>query len=152
MHEHSEVVLRQRVCLDNRCHAIFWLCPHCDRGQRYCSLACRAHARLRQRRQANQRHQRSPEGRLDHRDRQRAYRQRRAECRVMTDQGSVSIASPASSQCEHVVAAIVVKPARNTATLRHRWPENRPGVWQCCRICGRSGRWVDTSTRIFRRK
>ena len=47
---------------------------HCDRGQRYCSVACRPQARLQQRRCANCRHQRSPEGRLDHRDRQREYR------------------------------------------------------------------------------
>ena len=36
---------------------------------------------------ANHRHQRSEEGRLDHRDRQREYRQRLAARRV-TDQGS----------------------------------------------------------------
>ncbi len=35
----------------------------------------------------HRRHQRSPEGRLDHRDRQRAYRRRHAPARV-TDQGS----------------------------------------------------------------
>ena len=134
---------------------MFWLCRHCDRGQRYCSLTCRAEARLRQRRQANQRHQRSPEGRLDHRDRQRAYRERQADAQEnesVTDQGSVSITSPASSECERVAAAVVTASEHKVAALRHRGPENRPGVWQCCRICGRPGRWVDTSPRIFRRR
>ena len=56
----GEVVLRQRVCHGNRCHAVFWVCEHCDRGQRYCSPACRAAARVQQRRRANGRHQRSP--------------------------------------------------------------------------------------------
>jgi len=50
------------------------VCTCCDRGQRYCSLPCREQARLRQRRAANGRHQRSIEGRLDHRDRQKRYR------------------------------------------------------------------------------
>ncbi len=66
----------------------------CDRGQRYCSLACRHRARLHQRRHANRRYQQSPEGRLDHRDRQRRYRQRqahRARQTRVTDQGSLSI-------------------------------------------------------------
>ena len=73
----SGVVLRQRAC--RGCHAVFWICPYCDRGQRYCSLSCRIPARRQQRRSANRRYQRSPEGRDDHRDRQREYRRR---CRI----------------------------------------------------------------------
>jgi hypothetical protein len=49
----GEVLLRQRFCLGSECRAIFFLCSHCDRGQRYCSLACRRQARFRQRRRAN---------------------------------------------------------------------------------------------------
>lgn len=55
---------------------MFWICSHCNRGQCYWSPACRTEARLRQHRAANCRHQQSLEGRLDHRDRQRAYRLR----------------------------------------------------------------------------
>lgn len=53
---------------------MFWICVCCDRGQRYCTGECRGHVRRRQRQAANRRHQQSAEGRLDHRDRQRAYR------------------------------------------------------------------------------
>jgi hypothetical protein len=151
MEDHGEVILRQRVCRAQACHAVFWLCLHCDRGQRYCSLACRDDSRLRQRRRANLRHQGSPEGRLDHRDRQRAYRHRQTQSRV-TDQGSISITSPASSGCEPVDALTATVSARSDRVLRHARPETRPGVWQCCRICGRPGRFVDTSPRIFRRR
>ena len=151
MDDHGEVVLRQRVCRAQTCLAVFWLCLHCDRGQRYCSLACRNGARLRQRRRANLRHQRSPEGRLDHRDRQQAYRDRQSQRRV-TDQGSVSITSPASSECEPVIVLAAAASTKSERTLRHARPETRPGVWQCCRICGRPGRLVDTSPRIFRRR
>jgi len=71
-----DTVLVQRTCLRKDCLATFFLCSHCDRGHRYCSPECSGHAKREQRRRANQRHQRSPEGRLDHRDRQREYRQR----------------------------------------------------------------------------
>jgi hypothetical protein len=62
-----------------KCASLFVLCPSCFRGQAYCSLACRHVARLGLHRAANARHQRSKEGRLDHRDRMRAYRRRRLE-------------------------------------------------------------------------
>jgi hypothetical protein len=71
------VILRLRVCL--RCQGLFCICRHCDRGQRYCSAACRAFARREQRRQANRRHQQSDAGCQDHRDRQRMYRKRCAQ-------------------------------------------------------------------------
>ncbi len=83
----TEVVLLQKFCHAKGCGALFLICRHCDRGHRYCSERCRTKARREQRRAANRRHQQSPEGRLDHRDRQRAYRQRLAQARV-TDQGS----------------------------------------------------------------
>ena len=73
------VVLRLRVCL--HCQVLFCICRRCDRGQRYCSAACRASAGREQRRQANRRHQQSDAGRQDHRDRQRIYRKRCAQRR-----------------------------------------------------------------------
>ena len=147
----GETVLRLRVCLRGECRATFFLCPQCDRGQRYCSLQCRGQARLKQRRSANRRHQQSPEGRLDHRDRQRAYRSRRAQQRV-TDQGSLLILSPSSSQCERMdVISAGVAPNAGKAWLPPG-PEKRPGVWLCCRVCGRAGRFVDPFPPIPRRR
>ena len=73
----SDVVdapLRQKVC--RRCNRLFAICASCDRGHAYCSPACRTAARRASVRAARQRHRRSPEGRLDHRDHQRAYRAR----------------------------------------------------------------------------
>jgi hypothetical protein len=49
----GEVVLRQRICRGSGCHVVFWICQHCDRGQRYCSPVCRGEARRRQHRTAN---------------------------------------------------------------------------------------------------
>jgi hypothetical protein len=46
-----EVILRQRICLT--CGKLFWICRHCDRGQRYCSASCRHQAYCQKRRLAN---------------------------------------------------------------------------------------------------
>lgn len=136
----GEVVLRPRVCLGCECHALFFICACCDRGHRYCSLECRSQARRRQHCEANRRHQQSLEGRLDHRDRQRAYRHRRTQARV-TDQGSHSVISPASSGSEETVA-----PAVAVVSLIPHSPQR--GLRLCCRVCGRAGRFVDPFPRI----
>jgi hypothetical protein len=71
------------------CGTIFYLCRRCDRGQMYCRAWCRHEARRRSIRAAGARHQTSPEGRLDHRDRQRAYRARLKSLSLrVTHQGS----------------------------------------------------------------
>jgi len=148
---HGEAVLRQRVCRGRECHAVFWICRHCDRGQCYCSPACRDQARLEQRRRANCRHQRSPEGRLDHRDRQRDYRQRLAQRALqarVTDQGSLSITSPVNMRewdTRSMRTAIQPSPA---AVFARRGPEDRPGHRLHCAICGRRGRFVDPFPRF----
>jgi hypothetical protein len=123
---------------------MFWICTCCDRGQRYCSAACRSHARRRRHRAANRRHQQSAEGRLDHRDRQRAYRCRRPRRRV-TDQGSQAEISPPPSESGKAVTMPVLAP------LRVR-PRERRGNGLRCMVCGRAGRFVDPFPRTsFRR-
>ena len=152
----SEVVLRERVCCG--CHAVFWICPHCDRGQRYCSMPCRILARRQQRRSANRRHQQSPEGRDDHRDRQREYRRR---CRIracVTDQGSASITSPgnmpewntrsARTATRVGFAAAFVQPQALPAWQRPSGKAQPPFL--CCAWCGCRGRFVDPFPKIPR--
>jgi hypothetical protein len=151
MAAHREVVLRQRFCHAVECRALFFLCAHCDRGQRYCSLACRRQARLRQHRSANRRYQQSPEGRLDHRDRQQQYRERRCRARV-TDQGSLLSVGSASFQCGVVEATLPDAPKPAAVGVFPCWPENRPGIRLCCRVCGRLGRFIDQFPPIPRRR
>jgi len=147
MVHHGEAVLRQRVCSNEGCRSVFWICEHCDRGQRYCSSACRTDARLEQRRRANRRHQHSPEGRLDHRDRQREYRRRR-----VTDQGSVAITFPALCRSEETIPAAVYSSGR--ATFEQCGSEQLLVPFLRCMVCGRSGRFVDpfSQTSRFRRE
>ena len=151
MAAHAEVVLRQRFCHVGECRAMFFLCTHCDRGQRYCSRACSRQARLRQHRSANRRYQQSPEGRLDHRDRQQQYRERRCRARV-TDQGSILNVCSASSPCGSVEAVSVDAGKPAAAAVSPPSPENRPGMRLYCRVCGRVGRFIDQFPPIPRRR
>ena len=131
-------VFRQRVCHFPPCGAVFYLCPHCDRGQRYRSSRCREKSRRLQRREANRRHQQSPEGRLDHRDRQRAYR-RRLQARV-TDQSSLR-----TSPCVNLTVLPAPEQVESppAADLRPSSGAEIPPGWVVCQICGRRGRWIN---------
>jgi hypothetical protein len=131
-------VFRQRVCHFPPCGTVFYLCRHCDRGQQYCSLRCRKKSRRLQRREANRRHQQTPEGRADHRDRQREYRQRR-RARV-TDQSSFG-----SPPCANLTAPQTSEPVEATQEPGRRPSPatDVPAGWVVCLICGRRGRWVN---------
>jgi hypothetical protein len=150
MAEQDEVVFRQRRC--RACNAVFVICRPCDRGQRYCSSECRIPALRQQRRRANRRHQHSPEGRLDHRDRQRQYRQRCAQRRV-TDTSSQVLTLPGTiARCPPETEKIV-RVGFSASALGCRLPVSCPGragehrhrplALLRCVICGRSGRFID---------
>jgi hypothetical protein len=136
MSPHGPLVFRQRVCHWPTCGTIFYLCRRCDRGQRYCSSHCRQKALRLQRRQANRRHQQTPEGRADHRDRQREYRQRGR----VTDKSSQPPAASASVSERAVIAALPVSSAPSFRRISGRPAQHG---WVVCQICGRRGRWVD---------
>jgi len=71
-----------------RCQSIFAICHDCDRGHVYCGRTCAGLARRDSLRRARRRHRQSFEGRLDHRDRERARRQRRREALRVGDHPS----------------------------------------------------------------
>jgi hypothetical protein len=128
----AEDVLRQRFCCWHECNSIFWICRHCDHGQKYCSEHCRTKSRREQRRAANLRHRKTPEGRLDQRDRQRAYRQRRAALSVM-DQGS-----PEYPNAGSIIPPVICLPVLAVNSGK----QHEPGVPYCF-ICGRPGWFVN---------
>ena len=108
------VVWRTLRCRGTGCGTVFSICGSCWRGQAYCGARCRATAQRRQRRHATAKHQRSDEGRLDHRDRQRAYR---ARCRL-----------------RRVTDAPSPRPPRSTTIAS---PVRHAGIRPVCRVCGR---------------
>jgi len=77
------------------------MCKSCYRGHRYCSGECRKHGYARVRREARRRHEESQEARLDHRDRQRRYRDNLQIS--VTDQTSKFEGVPVgSAPCSHL--------------------------------------------------
>jgi len=128
----AETTFRQRFCGWSACGRLFFICSHGYRGQRYCSATCRVQARRPQRRVANRRHQQSAEGRLDHRDRQRAYRCRQAA--GVTDQSS-------GAPVDYGMMAV---PAAALVVERRRLYEGPMPSSVVCRFCGRRGRWVQS--------
>jgi hypothetical protein len=153
---HDEVVLRQRVCRGSDCQAVFWICRRCDRGQRYCGPACRSQALLQQRRCANRRYQQSPEGRKDHRDRQREHRKRRAQ-KSVTDKGSATAALPGNMAAWDARSAWTAAPVAAAVAVRQqalpalRIRRELPGPpFLCCVLCGRPGRFIDPFPKVPR--
>lgn len=141
---------RQRFCRAQGCGARFFLCRACDRGQCYCCAACRAQARTQQRRTARQRHQRSAAGRLDHRDRQRAYRRRLARRHHTLPPPTAPLLPAAPSSAENVTdhTSQTAAPSGIVRTSAWRWPASAQprlaalGVL-ICHWCGRVGRWLN---------
>jgi hypothetical protein len=88
-HEAVGVPARFAICANPACARGFFICRRCDRGNRYCSAPCAAVGRAASVRAAKARHQRSEEGREDHREHARASRKRKRDLRV-TDQGPQS--------------------------------------------------------------
>jgi len=69
--------LRLVICGRLECRRQFFLCPWCDRAQRYCSSTCAGAARRRTLRAAGRLYQQSRRGRFRHAARQARYRARR---------------------------------------------------------------------------
>jgi hypothetical protein len=84
------------------------------------------------------------EGRLDHRDRQRAYRQRR-----VTDQSSPSVIFPALFGCGEAISMPTALAQPTAPAFRL---EKRSDLWLRCSLCGRPGRFVDPFPQIPRRR
>lgn len=74
------------------CGGRFYVCPAHDRGQAYCSDECREDGIKERRREANQRHQQTADGRRDHARRQQEYRDRN-RLQIVTDNCSENLPS-----------------------------------------------------------
>lgn len=141
--EDKRHAFRQGFCRAPDCGILFFVCPSCERGQAYCSDECRKRARRLQLREANRRHQQSEEGRLDHRDRQRAYRLRLASLRV-TDHG---YAPPTACAVMPQPASVALKRGAlrfSSALGQHAQSfTGSASKGAVCRFCGRRGRFIN---------
>lgn len=139
-----------------RCQRLFAICSHCDRGHVYCGPSCSDGARRDSLRRARRRHRRSPEGRLDHRDRERARRLRRRLFRARVGDHPSTTPEPAIMLVPALApsgTSTLETPASRGETLES--PDaprplpvaaSSPMEWDAhCRICGRPGRWFRTA-------
>jgi len=103
-------------CARAGCQAQVLVCSHCDRGQRYCSVACRDQARREAQREAGRRYQSTRAGRFAHARRARRYRQR---------QKNVTHQSSQAARCAPTLVADPVEAEVAKAVKVTR------GVWRC---------------------
>ena len=85
---HAEGLLGGRSLSCAWCHAEVVVCSGCDHGQRYCSHECSQQGRGASLRRCGQRYQDTTQGRCNHASRQRRYRARRRQQKIVTHQGS----------------------------------------------------------------
>ncbi len=133
---------RQRHCKADNCGRLFFICSHCDRGQRYCSEPCHLKSRAQQLRDAQRRYLQSPEGRKDQSDRQRAYRQRKAALSRTSTSESVIDQAPKSPPTSGMIAP-------QPGWLLFKTPGQKFHLndgWVVCHFCGRVGRFPVPST------
>ena len=93
---------------------MFTICEGCDRGQRYCAVACRQRMRRQQVRAAGRRYQASPKGKLRHLLRQQSYRRRQSQTDV-THHPVRSIANSPDHEARRLYQC--VKCLRNSAWI-----------------------------------
>ena len=86
----TDMARSARLFLCARCRDQVLLCPHCDRGQVYCSRACSVASRHERRRHAAQLYQDSRGGRLKHAARAACWRARRRSLRQASAAGDVN--------------------------------------------------------------
>jgi len=84
------------------------ICSSCDRGQTYCSEACRSTARRRLVREAGERYQRTDGGRENHTRRQKLYRFRKAG---VLERGVTHQSSPQGNSSGNVAACTSSTPS-----------------------------------------
>ena len=93
--------------------------------------------RRNQMRRANRKHQDSPEGQLDHRDRQRVYRER---CRLRRVTDHTSAGRTRSGNIEEPLTETGVRPSVAEGFHdRPRFGRPRTAIRRVCIVCGRVG-------------
>jgi hypothetical protein len=123
------------------------LCSRCDRGQRYCGLACSRAARQDSQREAARRYQRSRGGGMAHAERARRWRQRRRErgeaCRSVTlDAAAANIVTHQGSLMPVLDAPLAAPEQANVCVPSVSDVSSTPIVARCRRCAAVLSPWV----------
>lgn len=127
----SEGPWRARECA--RCHRPFLACPTHGGSRRYCSERCSEQARIEAHRDAVRTYQGSEEGREQHCDQQRRYRERR-KTRVVTDKSVCSVQTGGRLRTSSVESLAV----RDDGALGERSPHVVQVSLLACVFCHRA--------------
>jgi hypothetical protein len=125
------------------CRELFFVGRGCFRGHACCGEVCRPATRVLSARAARGRHEQSDAGRLDHRDRQRAYRmRRRAALPARSAVASARVQAP-SARVTHQGSTVapqpaIVSPPRSESPRRAPIAAARP----TCARCVQESAWV----------
>lgn len=128
------------------CAAFFYMCRAHFRNHRYCRDACRLRARSRQIRAARRRHRQTEEGRLDHRDRMRAYRRKLSRLVVAAAYAAaISVVDQTTVAFEQSVSLTSRDVASEATSLTREVPdvpidEDPPS--HTCIVCGRQSDFI----------
>lgn len=126
-------VLRGAIC--PRCQKRFYICRHCDRGQVYCCRQCSAESRCEKCRRYRRVYRHSIEGRLDHRDRERARRASRTKKNAVGDQGY-------GKRVGSVTVATRTRMAAAVAAIGSVGAKGHRDDYIYCEFCGCRSQWV----------
>ncbi len=137
----DHVPLQLLVCARDDCRAVFYLCRHCYRGQRYCSRPCARLVRTEQLRLARRRYRRSPAGQATHRDYARGCRLRQAKARWDL---KLSVVDQSSQKADSAPPYPHAKPSAATHSPDTVIPPSPPSSRSpfrtpFCVLCGRAG-------------
>lgn len=131
--------LRFITCRRAACGQVFFLCGHCDRGQRYCGANCSWLARRASRRAAGERHQHTAAGRRNHAARQQRYREGQRE--KVTHQSRAPAPDTAMVRALPATVALSARPTGSEVPAREK-----ARVVVSCAFCGRRGRFIRHET------
>jgi hypothetical protein len=146
-----------------RCQRLFAICSHCDRGHVYCGPPCSLGARRDSLRRARRRHRCSPEGRLDHRDRERGRRRRKRLFRARVGDHPSATPSPEIKLVPALAPSGISTVETPTKRVEKVEIQDAPRPLpvaasfrvardRYCRVCGSSGRWFRTAPVSPRRR
>jgi hypothetical protein len=132
--------LRFITCGRAACRQMFFLCSHCDRGQRYCGIGCRSAARRASVRAAGQRYQATPDGKHAHAWRQRRYRE---QPKKVTHHPPEEEPAPGTVAPATVKAAI---PATDIPVAARTLSHGKQKTTYRCALCSNESRFLRHET------